>query len=239
MSSTRITLPAWRDPMSDGCSVPKWLRLLVPLETPEQIRVCRRHDEAYYYGGTASDRLREDLTFALGLLDTNMKSYRVVQYYEAVRAAGGPRFKIPGVSWAFGGERFCYGEKAIPSAIVEVSPVTPPGAQERAAAMVEQAVAASFTGLRTQSEVVALMLDFAAAEIEQAVQAVLGDVDEIVGKWEAAYPEDVFRSFKATDHPNVSPDRIAAEMGRHMARELRKQIAALRARPAGATGENG
>ena len=45
-----------------------------------------------------------------------------------------------------------------------------PGAQERAATMVEQAVAASFTGLRTQSEVVALMLAFATAEVAQARQ---------------------------------------------------------------------
>ena len=44
-------------------------------------------------------------------------------------------------------------------------------------------------------------------------------------EWEAAYPEDVFKPFTAADHPHVSPDRIAAEMGRHMARELRKQIA--------------
>ena len=75
--------------------------------------------------------------------------------------------------------------------------------------------------------------------VAQAVQAVLDEVDEIVAKWKEAYPEDVFRPFVAADHPHVSPDRIGAQMGRHMARELRKQIAALRARPAEPRGEKG
>lgn len=67
------------------------------------------------------------------------------------------------------------------------------------------------------------------ARLRAALQAEREGIDEIVNEWTAAYPEEVFREFTAADHPNVSPDRIAAAMARHMVREMRKQIEALRA----------
>ena len=109
------TLPPWSDAMSDGCSVPKWLRLVVPLETAFQVFVCRAHDAAYYHGGSEQDRAIADVKFFLGLLHAEMDFDTAQRYFVAVRAGGGPEFRIPGVSWAFGGERFCYGEKATSS----------------------------------------------------------------------------------------------------------------------------
>lgn len=46
----------------------------------------------------------------------------------------------------------------------------------------------------------------------------------LLDEWESAYPEEVFKPFVAADHPNVSPDRIASQMARHMCREMRKQV---------------
>ena len=97
--------------MSDGCSVPKLLRLAVPLETDAQIAVCRAHDEAYYYGGSAEWRATVDATFYQGLLAAPMVFGKAALYYRAVRLFGGPRLRIKGVSWAFGGERFQYDEE--------------------------------------------------------------------------------------------------------------------------------
>ena len=111
------TLPPWSDAMSDGCSVPKWLRLVVPLETPEQIAVCRRHDASYYYGGSKVDRALADGEFFIGLVKSGMEPDQARRYFDAVRNYGGPAHRIPGVSWAFGGERFCYGEKAEPASL--------------------------------------------------------------------------------------------------------------------------
>ena len=101
-------LPPWDDSMSDGCSVPRWLRFAIPLETPEEQAVCRTHDRAYYYGGTARERAIADATFLLGLLASSMEVSAAERYYQAVRLFGGPEWKQKGVSWAFGGERFCY-----------------------------------------------------------------------------------------------------------------------------------
>ena len=103
-------LPPWSDAMSDGCSVPKWLRLMVPMETPGQIAVCRAHDRAYYYGGTEQDRAIADAGFYVGLLCAGMPVTNADSYFAAVRQFGGPEFRIPGVSWAFGGGRFVYDE---------------------------------------------------------------------------------------------------------------------------------
>lgn len=113
---TAPTLPPWHDAMSDGCSVPAWLRFVVPLETPAQQAICREHDEAYYYGGTEAERLAADLKFAYRLVsETGMDPDTVMTYFNSVRVGGHPKFRIRGVSWAFGGERFCYGERAVPA----------------------------------------------------------------------------------------------------------------------------
>lgn len=100
-------LPRWNPAWSDGCSVPAWLRGRVPLESPEAQRVCQEHDHTYYLGGSELDRLRADLTFALALLDTREREV-TERYYIAVRIGGGPKARVPGVSWAWGGERFRY-----------------------------------------------------------------------------------------------------------------------------------
>jgi hypothetical protein len=103
----RRTLPRWDPRWSDGCSVPAWLRGLVPLESPEAQRVCQEHDHTYYRGGSELDRLRGDLRFALGLLDTR-EAPVAERYYNAVRVFGGPHFRTPRVSWAWGGDYFAY-----------------------------------------------------------------------------------------------------------------------------------
>ena len=96
------------------CSVPTIFGVrLKPLETEEQKRMCRVHDAIYELGGTEEERLIADLEFASDLLWTGMSAADVMDYFLAVHVFGGPEFRIPGVSWAFGGERFCYGEKAI------------------------------------------------------------------------------------------------------------------------------
>ena len=50
-----MSRPPWDPSMSDGCSVPKILRDLVP-ELEAMCALCRPecllHDEAFYYGGT-------------------------------------------------------------------------------------------------------------------------------------------------------------------------------------------
>lgn len=70
-----------------------------------------------------------------------------------------------------------------------------------------------------------VLVTFATHEAERARREERAEFNALLDKWEAAYPEAVFPPFTAVDHPHVSPDRIAAEMGRHMARELRKQLA--------------
>ena len=98
---------------AEGCSVPTIFGVrLKPLETEDQKLACRIHDRLYKRGGTEEDRLMADLEFALDLLGWGMSAADVMDYFLAVHVFGGPEFRIPGVSWAFGGGRFCYGEKA-------------------------------------------------------------------------------------------------------------------------------
>ena len=104
-----MKLKQWNDNMSDGCSVPEFLRVVLPLESPEAIAACRRHDHAYYLGGSKIDRLRADLYFALALLDTDERE-KAELYFAAVRTGGEPAFRQRGVSWAFGGEVFQYSD---------------------------------------------------------------------------------------------------------------------------------
>ena len=55
--------------MSDGCSVPKWLRFVIPQETPGQCLVCEKHDELYYYGHERQDETQRRLSFSLWVMD--------------------------------------------------------------------------------------------------------------------------------------------------------------------------
>lgn len=50
------------------CSVPDFLRAVLPLETLRQQLACRRHDDRYERGGDRLARLLADLAFGLDLL---------------------------------------------------------------------------------------------------------------------------------------------------------------------------
>ena len=73
------------------------------------------------------------------------------------------------------------------------------------------------------------LLDSVATCVAEAVRAALDDVQVKVQEFADAYPESVFRDFKASDE-NVSRDRVGAAMGRHVAKVLLADIAAIRAR---------
>lgn len=71
------------------CSVPDWLRALIPLETEAQQAVCRLHDYEYGRGGTHAERLACDIRFAANLLAAGMAPESVEQYFWGVRQYGG------------------------------------------------------------------------------------------------------------------------------------------------------
>lgn len=77
---------------SDGCSVPRLLRLVLPSEPGEQRECCIDHDAAYYRGGSRRDRAIADAELLLGLLRTGMDVDRAEQYHTAVRMLGKPHW---------------------------------------------------------------------------------------------------------------------------------------------------
>jgi hypothetical protein len=79
------------------CSVPDWLRVLLPLETPEQQEVCREHDADYAKGGSRVKRLRADLKFAVNMLNAKMSADDAERYLWGVRMYGG--FHWNGGDW--------------------------------------------------------------------------------------------------------------------------------------------
>lgn len=95
--------------MSDGCSVPPFLKPFFPCDDPAVIACCKVHDEAYYYGGTREQRLAADVMFCYNLLATGKVNAETAEkMFLGVRVGGGPSGRIHGVSWAFGGNRFVY-----------------------------------------------------------------------------------------------------------------------------------
>ena len=98
----------WDNAMSDGCSVPALLRLIVPQESLAQCKVCQHHDEAYYYGGSRADRRGADAEFRAGLSSSGMSAPKAWCYWIGVRFGGSPWYRVPNVSWAFGGAHFKY-----------------------------------------------------------------------------------------------------------------------------------
>ena len=74
---------------ANPCSVPDWLRVLLPLETPAQQEACRRHDDRYEAGGPRAARLSVDLLFCQDLLAADMDPDRAEQYLWGVRMFGG------------------------------------------------------------------------------------------------------------------------------------------------------
>lgn len=99
--ATHRTLPRWQDPWSDGCSFSPDVNARVKA-------VCTSHDEAYYYGGSAQDRLEADQKFRERLLEAGMWPWVAYLYYRSVRTSGGPGLRRKGVSWSFGGKYFAY-----------------------------------------------------------------------------------------------------------------------------------
>ena len=116
-------LPPWDPSTCDGCSalpigplrVRRRFNRWLFKHWPDATKACERHDEAYYYGGTKEERLDADA--ALVARWAHLKPKRVPHAvctlaFNMIRALGGPSTKMPGVSWAHGGKRFKYDEKA-------------------------------------------------------------------------------------------------------------------------------
>lgn len=99
---------AWRAEMSDGCSVPSVLRLVIPHETEDECAMCERHDKAYYYGGSRADRRRADQRLRTDLMSVGVWTIKAWGYWAAVRVGGAPCLKIKGISWAFAEDFFGY-----------------------------------------------------------------------------------------------------------------------------------
>lgn len=70
------------------CSVPRALRLLIPVETSAQQAVCAAHDVAYERGGTETERALADGELFLGMLRSSMPPYLAEEYFWAVRRFG-------------------------------------------------------------------------------------------------------------------------------------------------------
>lgn len=99
-----MTLPPWDDSMSDGCSGAPFLSKLLGA-----VACCKRHDEAYYYGGTRADREQADRALLACWLRTGeVSAWRAQLGYRIVRVMGSPQLRIKGVSWSFGGDVFAY-----------------------------------------------------------------------------------------------------------------------------------
>lgn len=87
--------------MTNPCSVPNWLRLLIPLETEWQQNACRRHDQRYALGGVRHDRLLADTYFLQELVEARMDPDLAEMYFWGVRMYGGehwPGGDAPGVT---------------------------------------------------------------------------------------------------------------------------------------------
>jgi hypothetical protein len=102
-------LPPWDDTMSDGCSATALLKHL--FETPLVRAACVHHDRAYYFGGSREDRLRADYQLGVDWIRAGLTVTEVESGIAAIRVGGEPWYRVKGVSWAFGGERFRYSER--------------------------------------------------------------------------------------------------------------------------------
>ena len=120
-----MTLPPFDPSMSDGCSmIPLWPRWLgrkrfqgwvlrfVVTDVERMKEICCAHDRAYYYGGTEDDRTEADLQWQdeVWKIDKTSDHWFAKTGFVKMREHGGPEGRVPGVSWAWGGERFVYDE---------------------------------------------------------------------------------------------------------------------------------
>lgn len=106
-----MALAPWNDSMSDGCSVPSFLRFIVKKETLDETKVCVLHDKAYYYGGSAEDRERADEALRVGLIKAGMPRALAFVYWLGVRIFGHPDWRFTKRSWANGNQCFAYTAK--------------------------------------------------------------------------------------------------------------------------------
>jgi len=74
--------------MASPCSVPPFLRYIIPEETPAQQECCQTHDEDYGRGGSAQDRAIADARLLLNLLLAGMPYFMAEMYWKAVRDCG-------------------------------------------------------------------------------------------------------------------------------------------------------
>ena len=110
------TLPPWTPDMSDGCTAlpvgPLALRRRFNRwffrRQRGATRACSLHDGAYYYGGSAADRLEADDALVRRWEASGVPRLTRWSAYRATRLCGGPRWRTPGVSWANGGQVFRY-----------------------------------------------------------------------------------------------------------------------------------
>lgn len=83
--------PPFDPAMSDGCSVPAWLRRVLPI-LDRQCEACRafclRHDEAYYNGGSEEDRARADADLWHDI-EPIIGAAWAQEWYNALRLYGG------------------------------------------------------------------------------------------------------------------------------------------------------
>ncbi len=106
-------LAQWSDSMSDGCSIPGGeAHAPIPF-TLAQHRCCVRHDALYYPGGSFADRWRADVGLRECLTGAGINPAVADLMFAAVRAFGGPEFRVPGVSWAFGNQVFKYSDRPL------------------------------------------------------------------------------------------------------------------------------
>jgi hypothetical protein len=86
--------PPWDPALSDGCSVPYFLRKVIPdlRAMCERCRPeCLAHDEAYYNGGTIQDFHRANQAFYDGILPKIGVKW-ATEWYGAVNTLGWSHF---------------------------------------------------------------------------------------------------------------------------------------------------
>ena len=108
--------PPWRDEQSDGCSVPRLLRIFAPMESPEDRLVCVEHDRAYYAGGTRRDRAIADAMMLLGHLANGVMDVDEAHRRHVAVRIGGKQY------W---GENGRYTDEPEPAASAPVSVEAP------------------------------------------------------------------------------------------------------------------
>ena len=121
-------LPAYDPLWSDGCTLAPFLPVRWrarfqlwtigviagdPAMAREMTYICERHDQRYYYGGSKEDRIDADQEMLTSMeIHGIPRGFRTAAY-RAVRMWGGPSWQTSGVSWAYGGEHFQYGVRAL------------------------------------------------------------------------------------------------------------------------------